>query len=123
MPVGSLPLSAIHIANKRGQPTTVSSVVAGAKAGMAATKGLARMKHGQGARLKQSAGSLAVDGLVVLVDAVDDAGNSVGGVFHVPVGALVDKQPYMVSPSMASGPYGCSLQAMRRGAALHLDMV
>jgi hypothetical protein len=123
MPVGSLPLSAIHIANKRGQPTTVSSVVAGAKAGMAATKGLARMKHGQGARLKQSTGTLAVDGLVVLVDAVDDAGNTVGGVFHVPVGALVDKQPYMVSPSMASGPYGCSLQAMRRGAALHLDMV
>jgi hypothetical protein len=123
MPVGSLPLSAIHIANKRGQPTTVSSVVAGAKAGMAATKGLARMKHGQGARLKQSTGTLAVDGLVVLVDAVDDAGNSVGGVFHVPVGALVNKQPYMVSPSMASGPYGCSLQAMRNGAALHLDMV
>jgi hypothetical protein len=122
-PVGPLPLSAIHMANKRGQPTTVSSFVAGAKAGMASTKGPARLKHGQHARLQQSAGTLAVDGLVVLVDASDDAGNPVGGVFHVPVGALANKQPYMVSPSMASGPYGCSLQAVRNGSALHLDMV
>jgi hypothetical protein len=122
--VPAVPLSAIHFGNKRGVKTAISSVVAGARSGSAVLAHPRHMAHGAHTKLKKSAKTLPTDGLVVMVDGADDTGAAVGGVFHIPVGALLADQIYTVPPTMASSSHGhkCALQAKRHGSSLYLDL-